>query len=80
MFVVFRACFRLLFVPDFETKTDAWRFQNSVFIWKLLQSIIVRKKTFLRDSRVDLLCLFDALDAAFLIFNALETGFKIDEF
>ena len=32
------------------------------------------EKTFIGDSRVDLLCFLEALGAGFLIFSALETG------
>ena len=34
-------------------------------------------KSFIGDSRVDLLCILEALGAGFLSFSALETGLKI---
>ena len=66
----------------------------SIFLWNYWQLELLEQgfrvegiaktmfsqKSFFGDSKVDLLCFLDALGAGFLIFSALETGFKIECF
>ena len=58
---------RSLFASILNGIIDSWSSENRVFLRNILQNDVSNKK-FFSDSRVVLLCFFDALGIVFLIF------------
>ena len=79
-FILFRACSQVIFSSNFKSEIRRLGLPNRGVRIEGIAKFDLSWKLFLMNSGMDFCCFLEALGAVFLVFWALETELKIDDF